>query len=180
MDSAHQATVRAVVAAALAERLIPANRLHLFQGVRPEEGIVESLEKLASVDGELEGEVAGKESFKVARSVTSLIAVEVATRLEHGLANVVAGAVTQQGRTDLFRGLKLARLLLSIDRKRNWYPQLTLERWVHALRQLNSVCSNDQGVLTIGPELLADIRSWLQAKPAKPTSHEREHEPSQS
>jgi hypothetical protein len=166
--------VRRTVAAALAARMIPANRLHLFQGVEPDGGIVEALEHLAALDGEIVGQVSGKEAFKVARSVTGLIAVEVADRLERGVANVQAGAVDQQSRNDVFSALKLARLLLSIDRKRNWFPQLTLERWVHALRRLSSVCSNDRKVVTIGSDLLVDIRSWLQAKPAKPTSHEPE------
>lgn len=139
---------------------------------------MEALEKLAALDGDLAGTVMGKEAYKVARSVTGLIAVEVATRLELGLANVQAGEVTQPFRNHVFSALRLARLLLSIDRKRNWFPQLTLERWVFALRRLNCVCSDDPKVITIGPDLLADIRSWLQAKPAKPTSHEeRENEP---
>lgn len=173
----HEAVVRQVVAAALASRLIPANRLHLFQGIEPEEGIGDALGRLAALDGEITGKVADKEAFKVARSVTSLIAVEVANRLERGLASVQAGVVSDAGRSAVFSGMKLARLLLSLDRKRNWFPQLTLERWAHTLRQLNSVCSADRGVITQGPELLSDLRSWLQAKPPKPTSQDEHEQP---
>lgn len=176
MNPGHDGHVRKVVAGALYARLIPANRLHLFEGITPEPGIFEAVEKLAAIDGEIIGSLSGKWAFKTARSVTSLMGAEIATRLDQGAVAVKAGAVDQQLNGRVLSSLKMARLLLSIDRKRNWLPQLTLERWIHALRQLNSVCSADSKVLTIGPDLLADIRTWLQAKPAKPTSQKEENE----
>lgn len=175
MTQQHEAIVRRLVASAIDARLIPANRLHLFQGITPEPGIFLALNSLAAIEGEITGSVLGKEAFKTARSVTSLLAVEIATRLEQGVASATDEFLSDsQARERLLSAMRMARVLLSIDRKRNWFPQLTLERWIHALRRLNSVCSSDHKVLTIGPDLLADIRSWLQAKPAKPTLHTEE------
>lgn len=170
----YEAIVTDVVASALDARMIPANRLHLFPGIAPEPGIFAAVEALVALDGEITGYVAGKEAFKTARSVTAFLAVDVATRLEQGAASISAGGLDSQMNSRVLNSMRMARLLLNLDRKRDWFPKLTLERWVYALRRLNSGCSKGSKVITYGPDLLADIRSWLRGKPAKPTPKENE------
>lgn len=157
--------VQRLIATALNARLIPPDRVHLFAGIPPDNGFVEALESFASVDGELQGLVCGRDAYKTARSCINLVAVNSVERLERTVA-VIKGGNYASVRSRALIGLRVARLLLSIDRHRGWLPQLTLERFLHVIVDLGKYCSGDPVVRRIGPELAADLRAWLSAKPA--------------
>lgn len=151
-------------------------RVHLFPGVMPSAGILPALENLAgSGDSDIEGNLCGREAFKTARSAVNLIAVSSVERLEQALAAVEGDYATRNTEHVIVVGMKTARFLLTIDRHRGWLPHLTLERFAHTVRRLNSVCSDNRAVITIGRELLADLKSWLSAKPAKAVSQKEPH-----
>lgn len=163
----HASLVRQLIATALYKRMVPADRVHLFDHTKPADyGILEVLGHIAALPLDLTGEIQGREVYKVARSVCSFIFIDVARRLE------VSSKIGTLGSDDMNRligSLKLARLLLTIDRKRNWFPQLTVERTCAALRNLTRSCKGDTRVIPITAELLSDFSAWLRVKPRKET-----------
>ena len=165
----HEWAVKSVVAAARSAGLIPPDRVHLFEGIGSGGDIVASLGTLATMEGPLVGQLCGRETFKVARTVVNVIAVACTAQLESNIGLFVDNGFRKEKVAD---GLRVVRLLLSIDRNRHWIAHITFYRLIHAI---NRLLKKSETFNATGPDLLADLRSWVAVKPQKAASQKDEN-----
>ena len=165
-------TIHNLIATALFDERVPAKLLHLFGGVSVQDcGIVCQMEKLATIKGDILGSVVlnscNVPAFKAARTVFNVIAIDLVNRI---LRIVKYVKMYRKGHNDsgyFHREFKLARLVLSIDRRHNWLSQMTVERLCAAVNGLNTYCSEASLQRSHTSELLNDFRSHVSNRPRR-------------
>ena len=163
-----------LIATAIFEERIPKKRLDLFVGISAEDcDIIKQLEKLGSVGVRIEGHVVINEhktpAFKAARCVFNIISINLVHRLEHIVWLIVNKKIERNDRPEIKKEFKIARLVLSIDRRWNWLSQLTVERLCAAVKGLNMYCSDASLQRSHTSELLHDFRNHTQNRPKRKT-----------
>lgn len=163
-----------LIATAIYENRIPENRLELFNGISAEDRcIVKQLEKLGVVGVKIIGSVVingdGVHAYKAARTVFNIISINLIQRLEHIAWLAVNRRVEDDDRSEIKKEFKIARLVLSIDRRWNWLSQLTVERLCAAVKGLNMYCSETSLQRSHTSELLHDFRDHTRSRPKKTT-----------
>ena len=164
--------IRRLIASALYEKRIPDKRLHLFGGISKVDcDILHQLEKLAtigvSINGFVELNNGRTPAFKAARTVFSVLAVDLVDQLNRIIRYASSG---QRGLYDnrwFYKEFKIARLVLSIDRRWNWLSQMTIERLCAAVKGLNTYCPDASLQRSHTSELLSDFRNHVSHRPKR-------------